>query len=276
MISVAILGAGPLGGALARELAARETARRVTLVDPAGAVAAGKALDIAQCGPVAAFDTMVHGAAALDDRRVDLLVVADHASSGAEWQGEADLAALSRLLRGRPGTPVLFAGARQGWLMAHAVLELGVASQRAIGSAPMAFEASVRSLVALEADVRPDEVGIAAAGTPPGHLVLLWEQATIGGDRLVDVLDSSSLQRVEQRARGLWPPGPFALSTAAAAVAGAIVSGARGYWSCLAVQPAAPGVVPVVASVPSRLGPAGILEVRPLHLSARQRVAVGP
>ena len=46
MHTVAILGAGDLGGALARTLATRDAVSHIVLIDEAGAVAAGKALDI--------------------------------------------------------------------------------------------------------------------------------------------------------------------------------------------------------------------------------------
>ena len=61
MIDVAILGAGELGGALAHVLARRGIVRTIQLIDPAGQVAAGKALDIMQAGPVERFSTPVAG-----------------------------------------------------------------------------------------------------------------------------------------------------------------------------------------------------------------------
>src|SRR4029077_14072905 len=48
MQEVAIIGAGELGGDIAHALARRDLAARVWLLDPTGAVAAGKALDILQ------------------------------------------------------------------------------------------------------------------------------------------------------------------------------------------------------------------------------------
>ena len=45
MIDVAILGAGDIGGACALALAESDQVHRVTIIDPAGKTAAGKALD---------------------------------------------------------------------------------------------------------------------------------------------------------------------------------------------------------------------------------------
>ncbi len=57
MRSIVILGAGELGGALARQLAAADVAAQITLIDSAGSVAAGKALDILQAAPVDGYST---------------------------------------------------------------------------------------------------------------------------------------------------------------------------------------------------------------------------
>ena len=64
---VAILGAGPLGGALAYALASRGRFDEVRLIDPEKTLAAGKALDILQSGPVDGCSTRVTGSASLDE-----------------------------------------------------------------------------------------------------------------------------------------------------------------------------------------------------------------
>ncbi len=61
MPRVVIIGAGPLGGELAFLLARRDAAGSVVLVDEAGGVAAGKALDIMQSAPIESFATRVSG-----------------------------------------------------------------------------------------------------------------------------------------------------------------------------------------------------------------------
>src|SRR5436189_53970 len=62
MRTVAIIGAGELGGATAHALARSNLVRSITLIDDARRVAAGKALDIAQAAPVEGFATQLSGA----------------------------------------------------------------------------------------------------------------------------------------------------------------------------------------------------------------------
>ena len=102
MSLVAILGAGEIGGAAARALATRGRVAVVRLIDEQSDVAAGKALDLKQSGPISGFDTGVEGVsdyAAASGAAV--IVVADPIAAGAEWSGEPGLA----LLRPHPGKP---------------------------------------------------------------------------------------------------------------------------------------------------------------------------
>src|SRR5215468_5810702 len=90
MSVVAIFGAGELGGALASKLAARARVREIRLIDPAAGVAAGKALDILQAGPI-------------ELSTVSLTAPADEAGA-MRAVGEADVIVLADQI-GTPGTP---------------------------------------------------------------------------------------------------------------------------------------------------------------------------
>lgn len=61
MSILAIIGAGTLGGALAHRAASHDLWREVRLIDDARGVAAGKALDVLQAGPIEGFGTTVVG-----------------------------------------------------------------------------------------------------------------------------------------------------------------------------------------------------------------------
>src|SRR5690242_10333046 len=109
MQDVAIVGAGELGGMLARRLAVRDIVRNVRLVDDSGSVAAGKALDIVQSAPIEPFATGVTGSADLGSTSgASLVVLAD--GSGGEWSGDEGLLLLKRLMPPGTGAVVLCAG----------------------------------------------------------------------------------------------------------------------------------------------------------------------
>ena len=274
MSTVCIIGAGDVGGAVAHALARGERVARVLLVDTAGRVAAGKALDIQQSGAVEGFHVRLDGTDDLS--RVTgcaVCVVADrfgHPSS--EWQGEEGLALVTRLAPYAGDAPIVFAGAAQAGLLLAAAGEGHLRRERLIGSSPEALVAAVRAIVAMEAHCSPAEVGLTVLGTPPAGFVVPWSEASIGGYGLERVLSQVQLVRIEARAARLWPPGPFALGLAGARVTEALIQSSRRAFSALMVLDGEFGVRGRVGALPVILSPSGIAHTRAPTLNTRERV----
>ena len=267
MTTVAILGAGEIGGSTAHALARGERVRRVLLIDEAGTVGAGKALDIQQAGAVDGFHTRVDGTN--DLTRVTgcaVVVIADG------WHGEAALAALGRLMGFLAEAPIVFAGTGQSDLILALAREAHVDRRRLVGSASEALASAVRAIVALEANCSPAEVALSVLGAPPSGFVVPWSEASIGGYAVERVLTQVQLRRVEARVERLWPPGPHALGLAAARAAEALVTSSRRTANVLTVLGGEFGVRDRVGALPCLLAPTGIAEVRVPDLSARERV----
>lgn len=273
MSKVAIIGAGDLGGAAAQALASRDRVRRLVIVDAAANVAAGKALDIQQSGPIDGFHARLTATADLDAAiGADACIVADRAGTpAAEWQGDDALAMLGRLLPYLAAAPIVFAGAGQAKLMQHVAQEIGTPRERLIGSAPEAFASAVRAIVAVEALCSPAEVALAVLGAPP-DFVVPWSEASIGGYALERVLSQVQIARLDSRAARLWPPGPLTLGAAAARMAEAIVTSSRRTFSALAPLGGEFGVRNRIGALPVRLARAGIAGVRVPSLNTRERV----
>jgi len=276
MASVAIIGAGSLGGAVAQALAARDKVRRVLLVDAAAGVAAGKALDIMQSGAVSGSHTRLEGTDDLS-RAVGsaVCVIADrHGPPEAEWSGDDGLALLRQLAPWTEKVPLVFAGASQTGLMSTARREHHIPRPLLIGSAPEAFASAMRSMVALEAGCSPSEVSLAVLGLPPAGLVVPWSEAAIGGFALERTLTPVQMSRLDARAQRLWPPGPFALGMAAARAVEAVVTASRGALSVLTVLDGEYGVRNRLGSMPALLDARGVASLRVPSLSSRERVLV--
>jgi malate/lactate dehydrogenase len=271
MSTVAILGAGPLGGTLAATLAWNEVCPDVLLFDEAGAVAAGKALDILQSCTVRGSDTRLRASAdraSLADAAIS--VVADDATGAAEWQGELGLARLARVLPGKPHGPILFAGASQPWLLERCVIELGYPREAVLGTAPLAFEGALRTIAALEAETAAGDVALSIVGRPPSTIAILWESARIAGGAATERLDAHAIRRIELRLNALWPPGPYALASAAARVIQTMLTGTEGTLTCLVLADRALEA----AARPVRLAPSGIAEILPHGAAGRALLAL--
>ena len=230
---IAIIGAGPIGSALAHKLAGRSRVREIRLIDPDGTIARGKALDIQQSGPVENSSAAVTAAESLHAAAgAEVVAIADPASGQGEHAGEAGLALVRHLRDSGIRAPLVFAGATQRDVMTRAISELHISSRLVVGTAPFALESALRALCGVIADRSPVEISLAVAGVPPKHAVVAWEEAAISGQPLTSVLGAHEIASVAARISGLWPPGPYALGSAAARVVEALCDGSRRRYSC--------------------------------------------
>lgn len=274
MTTVAVVGAGEIGGAAAQALAARHRVRRVLLVDVAAEAAAGKALDIQQSGAIEGCHTALAGTA--DESRLTgcgACIVADR-FGGEEWRGDEALAMLLRLARYLGEAPFVFAGVSQHDLLSSAALEGSLSRTRLIGSSTEALVSALTAIVSLEAGCSPREIRLTVLGVPPAGFVVPWGEASIGGYAMARVLRQAQMARIEARAAHLWPPGPYALGAAAARIAGAILSNSLEWFSVQTQLGGEFGVKGRVGAVPARLGARGIVGTRVPELDRREQVRV--
>ena len=192
MMDVAIIGAGELGGSLAHVLARREIVGRIQLIDPSGQVAAGKALDIMQAGPVEGFTTPVFGSTDLS--RVAgcaLVIIADQLKPE---PGADSILLLMQLKQLASRAVVLCAGVDGRVLVERGVRELKYPRTRLIASAPEALTAAVRAVVALQTNGSVRDVALCVLGAPPANAFVSWDDA----------------RSVASRPRACWTNQPFA------------------------------------------------------------------
>ena len=224
---VAILGAGPLGGALTYALASRGRFDEVRLIDPEKTLAAGKALDILQSGPVDGYSTRVTGSASLDDAAgAWVAVLADPVNPD-------PLSHLAALHRRSPGALVVCADAGHGVVMSRAVATGAVAPDRLVGAAPLAVASAARALIALDLDLSPALIHVGVtAGPAAGSCGIDWSRTAIEGVPGDSAVPRERQRRLEQRLAALLPPGPLTLAAAAARLAEAAWFGARATFPC--------------------------------------------
>ena len=273
MHEVAIIGAGDLGGALAHILARRSAARTVRLIDTTGRVAEGKALDIAQAAPIEGFATQLTGGADwAASAGADVIVIADRA--GGEWPEDDALQLVAQLSRSAPRALIVCAGSAHRGIVERGVRERGIPRARLFGTSPEALAGGVRALAALAVNGSPRDVSLSVLGVPPDQTVIPWHDATLAGFSLTRLIDEPSRRLLAARAAALWPPGPYALATAAAIAIDAVAERTRRVTSCFVAPDVSSGVQTRTAALPVRLGRAGIVEVIVPALSEVERVAL--
>jgi malate dehydrogenase len=269
-----VLGAGELGGLIAHVLGRRDVVRTIRMIDAAGPVAAGKALDLMQASPIEGFATRVVGSADVASAAgANVIVVADRAG-GSEWQGDEGLLMLRRVSEIARDRVTVCAGASQRELVERGVRELGFRPERLIGSAPEALASAMRALVAVECNGSPSDVALTVLGAPPAATVISWEDATIGGFAATNVLDEPQRRRLAAKVAPLWPPGPYALASAAAEAVAAFTGRSRRTLSCFVGPMDVGGRRTRAAALPVRIGRDGVAKVEVPALSANARVAL--
>jgi hypothetical protein len=194
-----------------------------------------------------------------------------HGVPPTEWEGELGLALIGRLAAANPRAPIVCAGARQASLVERGVTEVRLPWTRILGSAAIAFDAAARSVVADAADTAPRAVALGLAGLPPSRLVIGWSASWIDGVPAETRLGPGVLAAAARRLTAAWPPGPFALATAAAVLLEHIDDAGPASLPAIVAAPAQ-GHRAAIALV--RVGPSGVLHAAEPALSPYERIAL--
>jgi malate dehydrogenase len=272
MDHVAIVGGGELGGLLAHVLARRNIASDIRLIDDNGRAAEGKALDIAEAAPIEGFASNVSGSADVSLVAGASVVAVAGPFGAPDWPAEPAMLLIKRIRDFAPKAVIVCAGASHCDLVGRGVRELHVSRDRLFGSAPEALAGGIRALTAIEANGAPSDVSVSVLGIPPDHIVIPWEDATLGGFALTRVLSEPVRRRLDARIAALWPPGPYALASAAAKVIDTMLGGSRRLVTCFVGPDDSAGTRARAAALPVRLGRTGVVEVVMPELSVRERV----
>jgi len=274
----AVIGAGAIGGATAQAIAALDCVREVRLIDPAPGVAAGNALDITQSAAAEQHATRLVGAEDVRSAAGAAAIVLADAAAGdhrsREWRGEEGLALLRRVwdIAASEGSVIVCAGAEAAALIRTATRELHIDRRRMVGSAPSAFESAARALVAVALDGEGGTVSLMVLGDPPASAVPCWSQAAVAGAALTSRLSAAQLHAIDTRLPKLWPPGPYALGSAAARAVQAVATGARCELTMWVALDGEMKMRHVVTALPVRLGPGGVERIIEPELSPQERV----
>jgi malate dehydrogenase len=274
MREVAIVGAGELGGATAHLLARRDVARTIVLVDDAGTIAAGKALDIAQAAPIEGFATQISGTTDVASASGASVIVVAEPARGGDWPGDEAQQLLKRIAAGAPDAIVICAGAMHRDVVQRGVRDMKIPPTRLVGTAPEALAGAARAVVALAVNGSPRDVSLSVLGVPPNHIVVPWDDATVAGFALTRSLGEPARRRLTATIAAMWPPGPHALAAAAVKAIESIAGRSREVVSCFVGPDTSAGTRTRTAAMPVRLGAAGVVEVLTPSLSVAERVAL--
>ena len=292
---IALIGAGNIGGTLAH-LAGLKELGDVVLFDVVEGVPRGKALDLAQSGPIEGFDAALrgtHGYAAIKGADVVIVTAGVPRKPG---MSRDDLLAINAGVMEQVGAglgkyaPDAFVICITNPLDAMVFVlrkASGLPHQRVVGMAGVLDSARFRHFIAEELKVSVEDVTAFVLGGHGDTMVPLPRYSTVAGIPLPDLvkmgwLSESRLSEIVQRTRdggaeivGLLKTGSafYAPASAAIAMAESCLKDKKRVLPCAAWLTGQYGVKSLYVGVPAVIGARGVERIVEIALDPAERAA---
>ena len=128
----------------------------------------------------------------------------------------------------------------------------------------------MRALAGVLLDTSGVDVALRIVGVPPNAAVVAWEEAAASGLPLSSQLPAHQIAMLSSKIRSLWPPGPYALASAASRVVEGLLGRSRRRFSCFVPLERGP-VRDSVVAMPVELGAEGVRRVLEPSLTRQER-----
>ncbi|WP_126172447.1 malate dehydrogenase [Altericroceibacterium xinjiangense] len=286
---IALIGAGNIGGTLAH-LAAQKELGDVVLFDIAEGIPQGKALDLAQCGPVEGFDAKITGTNDYADiAGADVIIVTAGVPRKPGMSRDDLLGINLKVMKAvgegiRDNAPDAFVICITNPLdaMVWALREYsGLPHNKVVGMAGVLDSARFATFLAWEFGVSVRDVNAFVLGGHGDTMVPVVEYSTVSGIPIPDLVKmgkstSEQIDAIVQRTRsgggeivGLLKTGSafYAPATSAIAMAEAYLRDQKRILPCAAHLTGQYGVDGLYVGVPAVIGADGIEEVVEIALN---------
>ncbi|RME16818.1 MAG: malate dehydrogenase [Alphaproteobacteria bacterium] len=290
---IALIGAGQIGGTLAH-LAALKELGDVVLFDIAEGIPQGKALDIAESGPVAGYDASFKGTNDYADiEGADVCIVTAGVPRKPGMSRDDLLGINLKVMKSvgegiREHAPNAFVICITNPLdaMVWALQQYsGLPPEKVVGMAGVLDSARFRHFLSLEFGVSMKDVTAFVLGGHGDTMVPLPRYSTVGGIPLPDLVDmgwttQDRLDAIVQRTRdggaeivGLLKTGSafYAPATSAIEMAEAYLKDQKRVLPCAAWVDGALGLDGIYVGVPTVIGAGGIEKVIDIRLSKEEQ-----
>ena len=287
---ITIVGAGNVGASCALGAAARDLGD-IVLIDVVDGLAAGKALDLEQAGPIAGFAHHISGTTDYAATAGSDIAIVTAGLARKPGMSRDDLLAknaeiVSGVVRGlvaeSPDVILIIVSNPVDAMTGLAHKVSGLPARRVVGMAGVLDSARMRTFIAAAAGASAKDVQAFVLGGHGDTMVPLVRHSSIGGVPLAKVLPKEKIEKIVDRTRNggaeivaLLKTGSAFYAPAAAAVemAQAILRDERRVLPCAAYCDKEYGVGGYFVGVPARLGAGGVLDVLEFDLTADEKAA---
>ena len=285
---VTVVGAGNVGATTAQRLFERNY-MDVVLVDVVEDMPQGKALDIAESGPILGIDAAITGSNGYEESAGSDVVVVTAGIARKPGMSRDDLlftnmkivgSVVEQVVKHSPECVLIVVSNPLDAMVQHAYGVAGFPKARVLGMAGVLDTARFRTFLAREMGVSVRDVQAYVLGGHGDQMVPLTHHTTVGGVPIADALSAEALERIIKRTKGgggeivaLLKTGSafYAPSAAIAEMVDAVLLDQKRQLPCAALLEGEYGVSGVYMGVPVVLGAGGVEKVVELKLTAPER-----
>ena len=283
---ISVIGAGNVG-ATAAFLIAQKQLGDVVMVDIVDGVPQGKALDMAQAGPVEMFDAKLTGSVGYEETADSDVVIITSGSPRKPGMTREDLLNINaqivasvaeNVVKHSPNTVIVMLTNPLDIMTYHAWKVSGFPAERVVGQAGILDSARFRTFISMELDVSVEDITAMVMGGHGDTMVPLPRYTTVGGIPITQLISPQRIGEISDRTRNgggeivelLKVSGYYAAGASLAQMAEAIVLDKKRLIPCSAHLTGQYGIDDLYIGVPIILGADGIEKIVEIDLSSEE------
>ncbi len=288
---ISIIGAGHVG-ATAAHWAALERLGDIVLIDIVEGLAAGKALDLCQAGPVYNCDFVIRGGQEYDASKDSDIVIVTAAVPRKPGMSRDDLleintkivhSVIGEVAKRSPEAVIIMVANPLDVMTWVARQVSGFPDSRVVGMAGILDTARFRTFLAQELDCSVEDVQAYVLGGHGDSMVPLVRYSSMGGIPITELLSKEKIDAIVQRTRdggaeivSLLKTGSAFYAPAAAVVsmAASIIHDKKRVLPCAAFLNGEFGYRGFPLGVPTKLGAGGVEQIIEVPLQAEEKAAL--
>jgi malate dehydrogenase len=288
---ITVVGAGNVGATTAHWLVSKELGD-VVLVDIIEGMPQGKALDLAQAGPVEGYDSRLIGTNGYKETANSDIVVITSGIARKPGMSRDDLlntnagivgSVTDEVARSSPNAIIIVVSNPLDAMAQIAFRRSGFPKNRVVGMAGILDSARMRTFLAEALNVSVENVSAFVLGGHGDTMVPLPRYSTCAGIPVTELLSKDVVDKIVDRTRNggaeivsLLKTGSayYAPSAAAVEMVEAIIKDKKKILPCAAYLEGEYGINGLFVGVPVKLGARGIEEIIQINLTTEERAAL--
>src|SRR5262245_59360805 len=287
---VSIVGAGNVGATAAQRIIDKELAD-VVLVDIVQGVPQGKALDLAESGPIEGYDCKVTGSNEYRETADSDIVVITAGIPRKPGMSRDDLlrtnydivkGVTEQVVKNSPNSILIVVSNPLDAMVQTAYRVSKFPKQRVIGMAGVLDSARYRTFIGMELNVSIENIHAFVLGGHGDTMVPLPRYSTVAGIPVTELLPKETIDRLVQRTRDggaeivklLNTSAWYAPSSAIVEMVHAMLNDRKQILPCAAFLQGEYGINDMYVGVPVKLGAKGIEQITEITLTNEERAAL--